>query len=167
MGRIALSSAMMDSMYETALFLHILSAFIFFAGVAVAAIGVEVARRRRRPAEIAALLRVARAGVPLVAVGVLSGLAFGLWLVDLSGRSLTEAWIALTLVLYLAAAVLGVLGGRRAKGARLLATRLAYEREASGDLQRLLDDRVARLLNYLAAVAVVAILALMIWKPGE
>jgi hypothetical protein len=33
------------------------------------------------------------------AIGALSGLAFGLWLVDLSGRSLTEAWIALTLVL--------------------------------------------------------------------
>jgi uncharacterized membrane protein len=99
-------------------------------------------------------------------MGALSGLAFGLWLVDLSGRSLTEAWIALTLVLYLAAVVLGVLGGQRARGARLLATRLAYEREASGDLLRLLDDRVARSLNFLAGVAVVAILALMTWKPG-
>jgi uncharacterized membrane protein len=157
---------MMDSMYETALFLHILGAFILFAGVAVDAIGVEVARRRRKPADIAALLRVARAGALLVAMGALSGLAFGLWLVDLSGRSLTEAWIALTLVLYLAAVVLGVLGGQRARGARLLATRLAYEREASGDLLRLLDDRVARSLNFLAGVAVVAILALMTWKPG-
>jgi uncharacterized membrane protein len=87
------------------------------------------------PSFRATLREVIRAGAPLVAMCALSGLAFGLWLVDLSGRSLTEVWIALTLVLYLAAAVLRVLGGQHARSARLLATRLAYEREASGDLR--------------------------------
>jgi hypothetical protein len=56
-------------MYEWALFFHLAGAFLFFAGLAVAAVGSASARGRKRPSEVAVLLRAARWGVLLVAVG--------------------------------------------------------------------------------------------------
>jgi hypothetical protein len=36
----------------------------------------------------------------------------------------------------------------------------------SSELRRLLDDRAARTLNYLAALLILVIIALMVFKPG-
>lgn len=49
----------------------------------------------------------------------------------------------------------------------MLATTLADEGagDPSGELQELLGDRTDRILNYIAAVVIIAILALMIFKP--
>ena len=57
-------------MYEWALFLHLVGATLFFAGLAVAAVGQASARRRSRPSEIALLLGTARWGVVLVCLAV-------------------------------------------------------------------------------------------------
>jgi hypothetical protein len=57
-------------------------------------------------------------------------LAFGIWLVDLGGRSFGEAWIAGALTLFALALVLGALGGRRPRKARLLAGRLGRDAAA-------------------------------------
>jgi uncharacterized membrane protein len=92
-------------------------------------------------------------------------LAFGVWLGDLRGHSLGETWIvgALTLL----ALVLGALGGRGPRDARLLAGQLGRNDEAvSHELRRLLGDRASALANYAAVLAVVAILALMVWQPS-
>jgi hypothetical protein len=63
--------------------------------------------------------------------------------------------------------LLGALGGRTPKQARLLASRLAAEgKPASPELRRLLDDRRALALNYLSGLLVLAVLVLMVWKPG-
>ena len=58
--------------------------------------------------------------------------------------------------------MLGSLGGRRPRQARLLAERQGQRDE----LRRLLDDPLSRALNAAAAAAYVAVLALMVWKPG-
>lgn len=94
-------------------------------------------------------------------------LAFGFWLVDLEHHSLTEGWLLAALALFLAAVLLGALGGRRPRHARELAARLAGEgADESGELRRLLDDRASALANALAALALAATLALMVWRPG-
>jgi hypothetical protein len=63
-------------------------------------------------------------------------------------------------------AALGAAGGQRPKRARLLAERLAREdAPESADLRALLDDRVARALNYTSAALLLAIVALMVFKP--
>lgn len=153
--------------YDWALFLHLLGAFTFFAGIAVAAVAYEAARRRRSLVEIATLLALARVGVAIVGAGTLLLLAFGLWLVGLAGYRYGDEWIVAALVLFAAANVLGAAGGRRPKKARLLAARLAREGEAaSPDVARLLNDRLALALNYTAGLVALAVLALMIWKPG-
>ena len=63
--------------------------------------------------------------------------------------------------------ILGAIGGQRPKRARLLAARLAAEgAEAAAELRALLDDRLSRAFNYGAALAVLAALVIMVWKPG-
>lgn len=153
---------------DWALLLHLVGIVLLFAGMAIAAVAHEAARKRERPTEIAALLGPARVGVLCVAVGVLCILAGGFWLVGSSDAfSLGEGWILTALVLLVLAIVLGAVGGQRPKQARLLATRLASEGDArSGELRTLLDDPLARASNYLAAVAVIAALVIMVWKPG-
>ena len=149
-------------MDEVALFLHLLGVVMLFAGMAVAGVGLEAARRRERPAEIAALLLgLTRVGVVLVGAGLVLAVACGFWLLDLTEFGLGDAWVEAALGLVVLGAVLGSLGGRRPKQARLLAERGAEFEEVG----RLLDDPLSRLLNAAAAAAYLAVLALMVWKP--
>jgi uncharacterized membrane protein len=147
---------------EVALFLHLVGVVTLFAGMAVAAVGLAVARRRERPAEIALLLGLTRIGVVLVVAGLALAVACGFWLLRVTEFDLGDAWVEAALALVVLGAVLGSLGGRRPKRARLLA-----ERQAAVDpeLRRLLDDPLSLWLNAAAAAAYVAVLALMVWKP--
>jgi uncharacterized membrane protein len=145
---------------------HIVSGFVLFAGMFLAAAGWQQARARSAPGEIALLLRLCRLGAMTVAVATISVLGFGLWLVELQGRRLGDAWISWALGLLLVAMVAGIAGGQRPKKARLLAQRASGESGAeTQELRRLLDDPSSALLNYLAAGCILAILFLMVFKP--
>jgi uncharacterized membrane protein len=151
-------------MDEPALFFHLLGALLFVAGIVVAGVGFEAARRRERPAEIALLLALTRTGVLLVAVGALLLLGFGLWLVHLEHVGYDAGWVDASSALYLI--VLGGIGGQRPKRARRLAARLATEdAPANAELRALLDDPLSLAANYISAALVFAILALMVFKP--
>jgi uncharacterized membrane protein len=154
------------SRVEVALFFHLLGALAFVAGIVVAGVMLEAARRRERPSEIALLLALARVGVLLVGAGATLVLAFGLWLVHLEGVGYGASWIDVALALYVVALVLGALGGQRPKQARRLASRLAADgAPASRELRALLDDPASLAANYASAAAVLAILVLMVFKP--
>ena len=149
-----------------ALFFHLVGAFLFVGGVIVAGVAFEVARRRRRPDEIALLLGLTRIGVLLVAVGVLLVLPFGLWLVHLGDWGYGAGWVDAALALLAAASILGAIGGRRPKRARKLASRLAAEDDAeTSELRALLDDPLTLAFNYTLLLLVVAIVVLMVVKP--
>jgi uncharacterized membrane protein len=152
--------------YELALFFHLLGALLFVAGIILAGVAFEAARRRQRPADIALLLGLTRVGVVLVGIGALLVLGFGLWLVHLGGFGYGAGWVDAAIALYLAALVLGAIGGRRPKQARQLATCLAGEdAPASAELRALLNDPLSLAANYTSAAAVLAILVLMVFKP--
>jgi uncharacterized membrane protein len=156
----------MFSSLTVALFLHLLGVLLFVSGIVLAGAAYEVARRREDPAQIALVLGLSRIGVLLVAPGSVLVLGFGLWLVDLGGFGFGDGWVSAALGLFVVALVLGGAGGRRPKRARLLATRLAGEgAPVSRELRALLDDRVSLAVNYLSTLIVVAILALMVFKP--
>lgn len=151
---------------QLALFFHLLGALLFVAGIVLAGVAFEAARRKRRPADIALLLGLTRVGVALVGVGALLVLGFGLWLVHLDGFTYGTGWIDAAIALYVVSLTLGAIGGRRPKQARLLAARLAAEEQpASAELRTLLDDRLSLAINYASAVTVLAILVLMVFKP--
>jgi uncharacterized membrane protein len=149
------------------LLFHLVGAFAFVSGLVVATFAYFAARSLEHPAEIAAVLRLARSGVVLVGAGAVLVLAFGLWLaghLDVTGR----AWVSASLGLFVAAVVLGAVGGQAPKRARKLATRLSVEGAApTEELNALLHDRVALAVNALGALAVAAILVLMVWRPGS
>ena len=152
--------------YEAALFVHVLGVGFLAAGMGAAAVGLELGRRRERPAEVAALLGVVRVGVFLVGLGSLALLAGGFWLMQVGAFDLSDGWLSASLGVFVLGALLGALGGRRPKRARLRAEQLAHEgAPADPQLRRLLDDRTALALNYASASAMVVVLVLMIVKP--
>ena len=154
-------------MEDVALFFHLLGAFSLVAGLIVAGVALEAARRRETPDEIALLLGLSRIGVVLVGVGTLFVLGFGLWLVHLGDWGYGAAWVDAALALLAVTVVLGTIGGQRPKRARLLARRLAADgAPVSPELRSLLDHRPTLAANYLSAVLLVAIVALMVFKPG-
>jgi uncharacterized membrane protein len=155
-------------LYDLALCLHLLGAFSLVSGTVVAGVGFEAARRRTSCAEIALLLGLARIGALLVAGGTLLAGGFGLWLVALGQWGYGTPWVDAAIGLLTLVVVIGSIGGQRPKKARKLATRLAAgDLPPSAELRTLLDDRVAIALNYAAAVALLAIIVLMVIKPGS
>ena len=146
---------------------HLVGAFLFVSGAVAAGLLHAAAVRRERPSEVAFLLGLTRGAVAVVGAGFLMTIAFGAWLVEDEGFSFGDGWIAGALALLAAVAVLGGIGGRSARHSRHLAERLAAEGDRpSEELRRALSEPVARALNYGGFLAAVAILALMVWKPG-
>ena len=102
-----------------------------------------------------------------ISAGMVLTLVFGLWLVHEAGYGWGEAWIVLSLVLWVASNALGGIGGKGEKRARQLAERLAAEGDApSAELSARLRDPVRLALSWSSGALVVVILGLMIWKPG-
>ena len=153
--------------YEIGLAIHILGVMIFSGGALLTGVAFETARRRARASEVALLLGLTRIGALTVVAGAVLVLGAGLWLAG-EIHQFGEAWFLTSLGLFVAALVLGALGGQRPKHARLLATRLADDGdELTRELRRLLDDPLSRVANYGSSLLVVVILVLMVWQPGR
>ena len=124
--------------FHIALFFHLLGAFSLVAGLVVAAVAFETARRRTTPREIALLLGLSRIGVLMVVAGVAAAAAFGFWLVNL-GSFGGQAWVTAAVALLIALIALGAVGGQRPERARQLAHRLDEAgAETNAELRKLL-----------------------------
>jgi uncharacterized membrane protein len=153
--------------YDWLLFLHVTGAFLVLGGAVMAGIFNFAALRRERPSEIAVLFRLTRIAVVAIGAGMGATLVFGLWLVHNAGYGWGQTWIVLALVLWVLSNALGGIGGGHEKRTRELAERLAAEGDApSEELSARLRDPVWLALSWGSGIIVVAILALMIWKPG-
>jgi len=152
---------------EGILFLHLAGVLLFVGGSIAAAVLRLAATRRERPSEIALLLRAVRPAVPLVAGGLAIAIAAGFWLAHEDGIPLSSTWLTLTFVLLGWVIAVGAVAGRQDRHTRELAERLAADGdEPSGELARRLRDPLNLALNASLLAAVVAIVALMVWKPG-
>lgn len=152
---------------EGILFLHLAGVLLFVGGSVAAGLLRLAAMRRERPSEIALLLRSVRPVVPIVAGGLVVTIAAGLWLASDLGISLSATWLTLTFVLIGWMLVVGAVAGRQDRMTRVLAERLAAEDDApSAELARRLRAQLNLTLNASMLIAVIAIVALMVWKPG-
>lgn len=144
-------------MYDFLLLVHVLSAFALVGGT-VAFWAIALATRPAKPllsmATVAALVGPTTA---LTVIGTLGTLVFGVWLaIYLDEYQPWDGWIVASLVLWLVATATGARSGKEYNSAGTAAT----------------SDEVARFWmrgNVLAAVSTVAVLAvlmLMIFKPG-
>ena len=155
------------SLDQWLLALHVTGAFLLLGGTVMAGTLNVLALRSRRPSEIALFLGLTRVAVVFIGVGVMLTLVLGLWLVHRLGYSYTEAWIVASIALWIASTAAGGIGGGRDKATRQLAERLAAEGDAPNtELRARLRDPVTLTLSRGSGAVVLAILALMIWKPG-
>lgn len=148
--------------------LHVTGAFLFLGGaIAAAALGL-CAQRSQRPSEVALFLGLARVTVAAIGVGAVLTLVLGLWLVHDAGYSYGQSWVVASIALWFLAAAAGGAGGRRERETRQLALSLAAaDDEPSRELRARLRDRGTVLLSWGSRASMVAVLALMIWKPGS
>ena len=150
------------------LMLHIAAAFLLVGGSTAAGILNALAIRSERPSEAALLLRLIRYPLPLIFAGVLGTLLFGLWLWHDLGFGFGTGWIWAALVLWALASALGGRGGRHQEQVREAAEQEAAAGDTmSGELRARLRDPKALAVNYAAGVATLAVLVVMIWKPGS
>ena len=148
------------------LMLHVAAAFCLVGGSVAAGILNALAIRSERPSEAAFLLRLIRYALPVIYLGVLGTIVFGIWLWHELGFAIGTGWIWASLVLWLIVNALGGIGGRHQGRSRELAERLAAEGDApSAELRALLRDPTGLAVSYAAGAATLAILVLMIWKP--
>lgn len=153
--------------YDWLLLVHIAGAFLLVSGSVVAGLLQLAAVRRERPSEVALLLRLTRPAVLAVAIGSLVTLGLGIWLAEYVGYGLGAGWVSTSIVLWVVAMALGGAGGLPMRHARELAQRLAEDGDRpSPELRRAVADPRAAVLSYLGLAALVAILMLMVWKPG-
>jgi hypothetical protein len=154
--------------HRFALLLHLLGVLALTSGIVVAGAAHAVARRRDSPEAIAALLGLARIGVLLAGPGALVVVGAGAWLVHLEHLSVLHTeWLRSAVGLFVVSLALGAGGGQGPKQARLLATELAQAgRPVTAELEPLLADRRARLLNPASAVAMLGVLVLMVYRPS-
>lgn len=152
---------------DALLFLHLLGALLFFGGASVAAVGQLEALRRRRPSEVALLLGTTRWGVLLVGIGALLTIVFGSWLVAHDDEfSFSQGWVQAAYALWVAAMVVGALGGRPARKTRELAERLAAAGDQpSAELDRAVRDPWSLALSFASGAILLALVVDMVWKP--
>ena len=153
---------------DAILFLHLAGVLLFVGGSIAAAVLRVEAMKRERPSESALLLRSVRPAVPLVAGGLVLAIGTGFWLAHRLDLALGATWLSLTFALLGWVVVVGALAGRQDRHTRELAERLAADGDApSAELAQHLRDPLNLTLNASLLVAIVAIVALMVWKPGS
>ena len=151
-------------MEEAVLYLHLLGAFAFLAGLVLAGAAFEAARRRPSAGEVALLLGLARRGALLGIAGAAVAGPFGLWLVHLGGFGYASGWVDAAIATFLAALALGAYGGQAPKRARRLAAAASASAAVAEELRAALDDPRALAANYLALALVLATITLMVFK---
>jgi hypothetical protein len=134
--------------YDTLLFLHLLTAFALVATVVIfSAFALGAATEPR-------LLTIGNA---LWAIGGLGTLVFGVWLaLYVDGYELWDGWIIAAIVLWAIATELG-------RRAQLAYTPAAGTREGAAAAGA---ERQAAMWHWLRSVVVLALLVVMIYKPG-
>jgi uncharacterized membrane protein len=155
------------STYQWLLFLHVSGAFLLLGGGVIAAALNLAALRRDRPSEVLLLFGLIRIAVGAIMLGTLLAFVFGLWLVHEAGYGYGDGWVITAIVLLILGNALGGMGGRRDDRTARLARELAAAGDApSPELRARVRDPISLALSYGSGLVLVALLAIMIWKPG-
>lgn len=157
------------SRYDWLLALHVLSAFALVAGIVFFTILLAALWGTDSPRRVATLFTIGKPAAILVGAGSVLVLVFGIALaVDVDGYHLWDGWILGAIVLWAIAVGLGMRGGKHYRQAQDVANALVTRGDdsRSAELRALIRDRTAMLMHAVAGVALLAILVLMIYKPG-
>jgi hypothetical protein len=149
--------------------LHVLSAFSYVAGVVLFWVLIVAVRRTDTPGRTLSLAPASRVGNAAIGIGAGGTIVLGIFLAfSIGDYDIWDPWIVAALVLWFVAA--GV--GQRTGKAYLLGVAKAQELNAVGqtgsnsELLALNRTSQGLMLQFLASLVLVLILADMIWKPG-
>jgi hypothetical protein len=158
------------SLYDWLLFLHVTGAFLLIGGIVTAGIlNIAAITADRRPSEIALLYGLIRPAVAAIGIGLLLTLAIGLWLVGESpwNYGYGDAWVIVAIVLWVIGSWLGNAGGKHQRETRQIAQDLAARDDvATPDLIARVRNPGPLAMSYASGLVALAILGIMIWKPG-
>ena len=152
--------------------IHLLAAFALVGAITLYTIAFVSARRLDDVRQARALSRVVALGSVAFGVGAAGTLIFGIWLAfSVTGYSITDGWIIAGIVLW---AVIGALSGRATRVYWRTTRPLAGGTddvamgpgETEQDVLAAYHGSVLLGFDLAAAAAAIAILAVMIWKPG-
>jgi len=153
--------------YQWLLVFHVTGAFLLLGGGAIAAALNLSALGRDRPSEIVLLFGLIRIAVVAIMAGTLLAFVFGLWLVHEAHYGYGDGWVIAAILLLILANAMGGMGGRRDEATAKLARELAASGDApSAELKARVRDPLSLALSYGSGLVLIALLALMVWKPG-
>jgi uncharacterized membrane protein len=149
--------------------LHVLSAFSWVAGTILFWVLIVAVRTTDTPEGTIRMEPAVKVGNAAIGIGMVGTIVFGLWLAfSVGGYEIWDGWIIAALVLW----VISMPLGQRTGAAYMQGMTKAQELRAAGEtgpsaeLLALNRTSTGLLLHFLASVAVLLILADMIWKPG-
>jgi uncharacterized membrane protein len=155
------------SNYQWLLVFHVTGAFLLLGGGAIAAALNLSALGRERPSEIVLLFGLIRIAVVAITAGTALAFVFGLWLVHEAGYGYADGWVIAAILLLIVANAMGGIGGKRDEATAKLARELAASGDApSEELRARVRDPISLALSYGSGLVLIAVLALMVWKPG-
>jgi uncharacterized membrane protein len=154
-------------LYDWLLSLHVLSAFAWVAALVVYSVVIAAGWGLSLPSDVVRMFRITRVGDALIAVGMIGTIVFGIWLA-IDEYEIWDGWIIAALVLWLASGAVGGRVGKVYNGARDRANALLAEgRDApSPELSAMLHSQRGLVLHVVMVLLVVAVLVIMIYKPG-
>jgi len=157
------------SLDDWVLALHVLSAFAMAGSIVLFWIVIVAMRSVDTVRDTLAYAPLASLGSTVIGIGVLGTLVFGVWLaISRDEYQLWDGWIIAALVLWAIGTSLGARGGKEFTKALTRARELDETGSAGapGELRALNRSPAGLLLHTVSSLATVAILVLMIWKPG-
>jgi hypothetical protein len=154
-------------LYDWLLSLHVLSAFAWVAALVVYSVVIAAGWGLSLPSDVVRMFRITRVGDALIAVGMIGTIVFGIWLA-IDEYEIWDGWIIAALVLWLLSAAVGGRVGKVYNGARDRANALLAEgRDApSPELSAMIRSQRGLVLHVVMVLLVVAVLVIMIYKPG-
>ena len=157
------------SFYEWLLFFHLLSAFAFVAAYAVVTVVLVAVWRADSGSSALPFVRLARPADALAWAGATGTLVFGIWLaIDSDVYELWDAWILNAFLFWLVAEEAIRREDLLFRKARRVARTPPMPRATTqcGDLRVVLRSRHALALHLIGSGALLALLGVMIFKPG-
>ena len=155
--------------YDWLLALHVLAAFSLVAALVLYTVVIAVSWNLAVPSQIARMFRISRVGDVAIAVGAIGTLVLGIWLaIDSDDYQVWDGWVIAALVLW----VLSMETGRRT-GALYTETRdraralVAEGRDTpQPELSAMLRSTTGLALHAATVVLILALVVVMIYKPG-
>lgn len=147
--------------------LHVLAAFAWVSALVLYSVTIAAGWNATVPSDVVRIFRVSRVGDALIAVGMIGTIVFGIWLA-FDEYEIWDGWIIAALVLWLVAGAVGGRVGKIYDATRERARALVAEGrdEPSSELNAMLRSQRGLVLHTGLVIVTIAILVVMIYKPG-